>query len=166
VNLPMTTLAILAMDDRAIARFWRHVNRSEGDLACWPWLSAHDKQGRAKFNADGRNTAVFASRVSYMLHYGCLPIRDLVCHRCDNMSCVNPGHLFVDNDYGNALDKVAKGRHLRGSDFPQSKLTEQIVVRCREAYSNGEKLASMARRYGVDPAAMSKAVRGITWKHV
>ena len=53
-----------------------------------------------------------AHRVAWMLHNKSkVPEGHVICHRCDNPSCVNPGHLYAGTQSMNILESVNKGRH-------------------------------------------------------
>lgn len=54
---------------------------------------------------------MLAHRYSYELHYGLFDPERLVCHHCDNPSCVRPDHLYLGDAQTNADDKMARGRH-------------------------------------------------------
>jgi hypothetical protein len=45
-----------------------------------------------------------------MMHVGDIPEGMLICHHCDNPSCVNPDHLFVGSYKDNNNDRALKGR--------------------------------------------------------
>lgn len=47
-----------------------------------------------------------------------------------------------------------------------SKLTPEIVVKCRKRYNNGESISVLAKENGVKYAAMYQAVHYITWKTI
>lgn len=95
--------------------FHRHVDRSAGPLACWPWTGLRSK-GYGRFKVGDKNR-YFAHRVAWELANG--PIRrDLgelvVMHTCDNPPCCNPAHLRLGTDADNQADMRAKGRHAHG----------------------------------------------------
>ena len=81
----------------------------EPNSGCFLWLSNRDKKGYGILRFNGKPWR--AHRLAWTLKYGKVPSGLLVCHRCDNPSCVNPLHLFVGSYADNERDKVKKGRH-------------------------------------------------------
>lgn len=167
-------------------RFWARVHR--GDVSvCWPWLGCRRGDGYGAAHSDGRQYG--AHRVAYTLTLGPIPRGMLVCHRCDNPVCCNPGHLWIGSPGDNMRDMVAKGRHarkgphnpargdrngsrtqphrlVRGVAHPSSKLTESEVRDIRDRVRCGEHKAALAREYGVAPLSIQRLVAGVTWKHI
>jgi hypothetical protein len=96
----------------AAARFWKQVDRTQGENACWPWTGHRNWLGYGQYSRriNGKRLRANAQRVAYRLHYNVDPGGLLVCHTCDNPPCCNPKHLFLGNHRDNALDMVSKGR--------------------------------------------------------
>lgn len=57
---------------------------------------------------------------------------EVVMHKCDNPSCVNPEHLIVGTSKQNSFDMVSKNRQAKGEQAGNSKLTEKQVLEIRE----------------------------------
>ena len=51
---------------------------------------------------------VVASRYSFLLTRGVLPVGMDICHRCDNPKCVNPFHLWATSHRFNMIDAAQK----------------------------------------------------------
>ncbi len=91
-----------------VERFWPKVQKSDG---CWTWLAAKDHLGYGKIGAGTRKEGeLLAHRASWIINNGAIPDGLVVCHRCDNPSCVRPDHLFLGTMKDNTMDMVRKGR--------------------------------------------------------
>jgi len=121
-------------------RFWAKVDQ-EGPTDCWEWTAGRDRDGYGRFKLNGVTPR--AHRVSWALHHGPIESGLLVCHTCDNPSCINPSHLFLGDYQSNADDSRAKGR------VPQ-KLTAADVRTIRQMWACDEyKTPELAEMFGV-----------------
>lgn len=109
------------------------------------------------------------SRVAHEVYIGPIPKGLLVCHTCDNPRCHNPEHLFIGTHSDNSQDMWNKQRHshagykaLPGEHHHGSKLTNIQVEKIR---SSTEKGTVLSVEYGVSNATISRARRGVSWKH-
>lgn len=170
--------------ERLIARFWSKVNK-DGPVPphrpelgpCWVWTVGKLAGGYGVFWSDDRN--VTSHRFSYGLAHGPIPEGIFVCHRCDNRSCVNPGHLFPGTLQDNTDDMVAKGRQAtgdrssarlhperqhRGEQINTAKLTADQVREIRNRPHESQR--ALAREYGVSQRAILFILQRRTWRHV
>ena len=132
---------------------------------CHWWVGAANHVGYGKLFVNGKFHG--AHRVSYRLYVGDIPEGMLVCHKCDNPSCVNPDHLFLGTFKSNAADMVQKGRDKpeRGENNCWSKLSEAKVLAIRELQG---KLSSrkIGKLYGVCKTTVLRIHNREKWKHV
>lgn len=102
----------IKLSDKDILRFWSCV-KLKTPSECWDWVGAKDKDGygRVGFITNKKKRMLRSNRIAYAIAY---PEKwnkfMMVCHRCDNPSCCNPRHLFLDSGRGNAKDMANKGR--------------------------------------------------------
>ena len=147
-----------------MTHFWEYVDKQNDD-ECWLWKGYCDKLGYGTYW--GGATIYLAHRYSYALHNGHTPEHLLVCHSCDNPSCVNPLHLFLGTDDDNIKDMIRKGRAYHPS-HPSCwrKLTEDDVREIRQLREQGTPLDEIAKRFDVSRPTASRVVLRTTYKKV
>lgn len=131
---------------------------------CWQWIASVDKNGYGWFGSKK------AHRISYEIYRGIIPKGMLVCHSCDNPSCVNPEHLWIGTNLDNMRDRNQKGRHklcgIKGSKHHKSKLNQKIVKEIKDKLKYPHKQADLAKQYGVTHQTISNIKRGLVWVYV
>jgi hypothetical protein len=153
-----------------IERFWRKVKRSDDLFDCWEWQAGIHHNGYGQFHANDRDLS--AHRVSYVIANGQIDVNDpdgkfLVCHRCDNRSCVNPTHLFLGTHYENMMDRESKGRNKPaiGEANGSAKLNKIEALAVRILYASGGLTHSqIGRIFNVSKACVGRIVRGQNWR--
>lgn len=148
-------------DSRTPGTLEQHWSRYVGDRpsnACWEWQGTKDKDGYGKFCHDGKHLR--GHRASYTIHHGEIPDGLLVCHTCDNPSCVNPAHLFLGDTRINAVDMIQKDRG------PRQKLTSQDVLKIRELLAEGYGTEDLAIKFGVHRYTICRIRSGRRWGHM
>lgn len=139
------------------------INKNTG---CWIWTSAKIK-GYGIYRLNNRNFR--AHRMMYEFHYGPIPKDMLICHKCDNPSCVNINHLFLGTAQDNIIDMHNKGRfdNRKGDRHPLAKLTDKNIIDIRSSWLN--KLYNqrqLARMYSVTFQTISDIVNRKSWVHI
>jgi hypothetical protein len=166
-------------------RFINLIDVKEDLNQCWIWKGCKNPRGYGRFTLT-KGKMVFTHRLMYELKNGEIPKGMLVCHTCDNPSCVNPNHLWLGTHKENHQDMVSKGRqaggrgkgsrgrvtiynlinYSRGSTRPASKLNEEKVKKIKLELLEGKKISSIAKEHNVTTQLIGTIKRGTSWKHV
>lgn len=99
--------------EQKVETFWKHVDRSGGDNACWPWTSWMNSKGYGKFKLCGWHSS--AHRIAYAVTHGEIPEGYDIDHICNNRACCNPSHLQAISHRENVLrsENTIAGRQSR-----------------------------------------------------
>lgn len=140
---------------------------------CINWLGQRDKNGYGRIKPKGEKR-IRAHRYSYKTFVGEIPEGYLVCHKCDNPSCVNPEHLFLGTNKDNCLDRDNKGRtaknNLAGLPIkllPNSKLTKEKVLEIRKLLNiKHVTIKTIAEMFNVHTTTIYYIKKRKTWYHI
>jgi len=104
--------------------------------ACWEWRNIAGKPNKRRPVVKIRGKQQYLSRWVYEEFVG--PLKGLiVCHKCDNGSCINPEHLFLGTYKDNTQDAISKGRMWQLYDKEiHAKVGKQL--RWRKAWNTGK----------------------------
>ena len=138
--------------------------------SCWIWRGSKYRGGYGHFRRylNGKWTMGKAHRFSYEYHYK-KSIKEmegfLVCHTCDNPSCVNPHHLFLGNTKDNIADKVKKGRQGKPKNPNHNNLSYDIVKQMRKIASESKlNYRQLGKLFDTSATQAYRIVNFKTWK--
>jgi hypothetical protein len=134
---------------------------------CLEWNGWRNKKGYGRIVYHGKKHLVH--RAAYEHFKGAIPEGLMVCHKCDNTSCWNPGHLFTGTGVDNAQDAVRKGRYkpnLSGrKNAPSRKVSAQSAEMAKRMYRRGSTFAAIGRVLGVSGHTIRKIIDGVVTGH-
>lgn len=147
---------------RLAVKLTDHTER-RGPDECWPWTGYTQRNGYGWVNTAGVKIA--AHRLALILSGVQIPRGWDACHTCDHRWCVNPAHSYPGTRRRNMADCSSRQRHNkpRGENHWRARLTAGHVREIRRRRSDGETTVSLARRFGVNSATISRIARGI-WR--
>lgn len=107
-----------------------HAKNSDG---CWVWTGNFSRKNYGfvgNFSLAKKLKIYMAHRLSFFVYKGEIPNGMLVCHKCDNPSCINPEHLFLGTHEDNMRDMDSKGRRRvhKGENSVKAKLTKEQAI--------------------------------------
>lgn len=142
-------------------RFYRKVDNVGDGALCWIWNASLTRGGYGQIRVkkkNGRWTMARAHRVSWELHYGKIPKKLKVLHRCDNPRCISPYHLFLGTTKDNYNDMKEKGRRRFGFF---SKISSEIALEIRNSTKKNRELA---QEFGLGLTQISYIKNNKRWK--
>ncbi len=141
------------------------------ETGCWNLVShVTPKNHYAHIRIGGKYITVH--RYTWIKHYGPIPPKTCVCHRCDNQKCINPAHLFLGTPRDNTQDCVNKKRHAFGERHGCAKLTEKQIKEIRREHVKGLNQTrpgnkkELATKYGVTRRQISYIVNRVEWGYL
>lgn len=154
---------MLKIKQKDIDRFWSKVKKTKG---CWDWTGHKHRQGYGFI--DINSIGKLAHRISWIINKGNIPKNLFVLHKCDNPSCVNPGHLFLGTQTDNMRDMFKKNRNadVSGEKNPNRILSKLDVLKIRKLLKLRISYKEIAKKFGISYGNVNNIVSGYAWKNI
>ena len=152
---------------KRFSAIWETIEKP--DVGCWNWTEKLDRSGYGRMAVRYPNWhEELCHRLSWVFHRGLIPTGVMVCHSCDNPSCVRPDHLFLGTAADNMHDMFNKGRRRprSGETHPKAKLANADVQSIRALLRDGYGLRVIGKRFGVTHKTIMSIRDGHTWKEL
>lgn len=92
----------------------RFFSKFEKSNECWNWNGSKNEAG---YGTLGNK---YAHRMAWQIANNKeIPSGMVICHHCDNPSCVNPNHLFIGTQKDNMQDMIKKNRQVKKNNIGQ-----------------------------------------------
>lgn len=134
---------------------------------CILWSKSKDRDGYGQIVSNGKHLK--AHRLAYAqannLSYDDLK-GQIVRHKCDTPSCINPEHLELGSHQDNMDDRRKRGRTARGVKHGRAVLTDEDVANIRKEYvkrSSTHGCPALALKYNVHLSTIHKIVNHLRW---
>jgi len=130
---------------------------------CWEWKKSSVGAGYGVISFFKRN--YYVHRISYRLFIGEIPNGLMVCHKCDNVKCFNPEHLFLGTQKDNMSDAIKKNRMKfipKGVYKGKLKYTDKMVSEMRKMRADGFTIREIRETYGISQAQLWKILTNKT----
>lgn len=152
-----------------ISEFERFISKVIKSEDCWSWTGSTYRFGYGHFRRkiNGKWVMYKAHRYSYEYFIGEIPSRALVCHKCDNPSCVNPKHLFTGSHKDNSDDMYRKGRKSKIIRNPKHRLLSMDIareIRLLKLNNPVLKLRELAKMFDTSETQISRILNNKIWQ--
>lgn len=139
----------------------------DGDVLSWwngkrrliPWLAYG--YPTVSLRRGGKTKRITIHRIVAEAFLGPCPPGLEVCHLDGNRSNNVASNLRYDTRKNNLADRENHGTSQRGERNPSAKLTDEQAEDIRRRRKAGERLASIAERYGVRESTISRIANGV-----
>lgn len=144
-------------------KFWKQVKKNKN--GCLEWTGVN-RNGYGRINY--KRKTYTCTRLIWEKNKGKIKKKLVVCHKCDNPSCINIDHLFLGTKKENMQDSILKGRRYKveGENNKSAKLKISDVIEIRKMMKEGRSAMEISKRFLVNVSTIRSIHNRKTWKDI